>query len=61
MSQLDFIVQRDNEWGAVYAGQIADIYMNPATVHSWIKNRWWVEWTREKKCDKEAVWIEFLS
>ena len=38
MSQPGFVIQRDNEWHAVYAGGTADVYMNPATVHSWIKN-----------------------
>ena len=40
MSQPGFIVQRDNERPAVYAGGTADVYMNPATIHGWIKNRW---------------------
>ena len=40
MSQPGFIVQRDSEWHAVYAGKTADVYVNPPTVHGWIKNRW---------------------
>ena len=40
MSQLGFVVQRDNKWHAVYAGRTADVYVNPATIHGWIKNRW---------------------
>ena len=62
MSQAEFVVRRDNAWRAVYAGGTGDVFVNPATVHSWIKkNRWWAEWTKEMKCDNEAVWIEFLS
>ena len=37
MSQPKFVVQRDNEWRAVYASRTADVYMNPATVPGWIK------------------------
>ena len=55
MSQPGFVVQRDNEWHAVYAGRTADVYMNPATVSGWIKKWWWAEQTREMKCDNKAV------
>ena len=61
MSQLGFIIQRDNEWRVVYAGRKADVYMNPATVTGWIQNRWWAERMRGMECDNEAVWIEYFS
>ena len=61
MSQPGFVVQRDNKQPAGYAGRTANVYMNSAIIHSWIKNRWWTEWMRKIKCDNEDVWIEFLS
>ena len=40
MSQPRFVVQRDNEWRAVYAGETANVYINSTPVHGWTKNRW---------------------
>ena len=33
MSQPGLVVQRDNEWHAVYADGTADVYVNSAIVH----------------------------
>ena len=34
MSQLGFVVQRDNEWRALYAGRTVDVYVNSAIIYS---------------------------
>ena len=56
MSQPGFVVQTDNKWHAAYAGRLANVYVNLATIPGWIKNRCWAGWMREIKCDNEAVW-----
>ena len=53
MSQLGFVVQRDNEWRAVYAGGTADVYVNPKKPGG--------ELNQQEKWNNEAVWIEFFS
>ena len=35
-----FVIQRDNEWHAVYAGATANIYVNPVTIHGGELNEW---------------------
>ena len=57
ISQPGFVVQRDNEC-AVYAGRKANVYMDPATIPSWIKNWWWARWTpkgRKKEARSEMA------
>ena len=61
--RLGFVVLRNNEWCAVYAGGTTNVYMNPATVHGWIKKQvvswmnkrnemWWWRWVN---------WILFIA
>ena len=38
-NELWFVVQRDNEWHAVYAGRTADVYVNLAKIPGWIKKQ----------------------
>ena len=63
MSQPEFIVQRHNEWHAVYAGRTADVYMNSATVPGLMKKQMVSGMNKRNEMWQRSCvdWIPFIT